>query len=157
MISKMLLEQLSSQLKNKEFGIGIMLGEPTGLTAKLWFEKDQALAISVGNSYLGSLRVGADYLFHFDAFKSRIVNMYAGPGIAAGFGHNGGWWYSHKNHIWYREDDEDIGFGVRGVFGINIVPRRTPLEIFGEIGVMIGIVPGTYANGEGAIGIRFYF
>jgi hypothetical protein len=143
--------------KGKEFGFGIMIGEPTGLTGKLWVAKDQALAFSVGNSYLGSLRVGVDYLFHFDAFNSKVVNMYGGPGLAFGFGESGGWWYHDEhNKYWYKKDNE-IGFGVRGVFGINIVPKKTPFEIFAEIGVLVGILPATHTNAEGSLGIRFYF
>jgi hypothetical protein len=140
----------------RNFGFGIMLGEPTGLTAKVWSSKDEAWVFSLGNSYLGRLRIGADYLWHFNAFNSSVVNMYAGPGFAVGIGESEGWWYHNKNKYYYKEDDE-IGFGVRGVFGINIVPKRTPLEIYGEIGVMVGILPATHTNAEGAIGIRFYF
>jgi hypothetical protein len=140
----------------KDFGFGIMIGDPTGLTAKIWTQKDRALVFSLGNSYLGNLRLGVDYLWHFNAFNSNIVNLYAGPGMAIGFGESGGWWYQDKNRKWYRSNN-DIGLGVRGVFGINIVPKRSPIEIFGEIGVMVGVLPGTYANVEGDIGIRFYF
>lgn len=143
--------------KGKDFGFGITLGEPTGLTAKLWTNKENAFVFSLGNSYLGNLRIGADYLWHFNAFKSRIVNMYAGPGLAVGIGESGGWWYHNKNKDWYKESDDDLGLGVRGVFGINVVPKNTPLEIFGEIGVMVGFLPGTFTNVEGAIGIRYYF
>ena len=146
------LELMSYSPKGKDFGFGIMLGEPTGLTAKLWTSRDNAFAFNVGN-----FRIGADYLWHFNAFNSKIVNMYSGPGIAIGIGESGGWWYHNKNKVWFREDNDDIGFGVRGVFGINIVPRNTPLEIFGELGVMIGLLPGTFTNVEGAIGIRYYF
>jgi hypothetical protein len=79
--------------------------------------------------------------------------MYSGPGIAIGIGESGGWW---KNKTWDDKDD-GIGLGIRGIFGINVVPRNTPLEIFGEIGVMVGVLPGTFTNIEGAIGIRYYF
>lgn len=147
---------LSYSPKNKTFGFGIMVGEPTGLTIKLWTERDKAIAISLGNSYLGSLRIGADYLWHFNAFNSNIVNLYAGPGLAVGFGESGGWWYHNKNKYWYKNEN-DVGFGVRGVFGMNVVPRNTPLEFFGEIGVLVGIIPASHTNVEGAIGVRFYF
>jgi hypothetical protein len=141
--------------KGGSFGFGIIIGEPTGLTGKIWTAGDQALAFSLGTSYLGKLRIGVDYLWHFDAFKSRIVKMYAGPGLAVGFGESGGWVYYNKNRYWYKDADE-TGFGVRGVFGINIIPRNAPVEIFGELGVMIGLSPLARADVEGAIGIRFY-
>lgn len=148
-------ESYSFSPKGKTFGFGIMLGEPTGLTGKYWLEKDKALAFALGNSYLGNLRIGADYLFHFNAFESRIVNLYAGPGMAMGLGDSGGWWYKDKKEKWYKDRGE-IGIGIRGVCGINIVPKNSPLEIFIEAGLMIGIVPGLYSNFEGAAGIRFY-
>jgi len=149
-------ESMAFAPKGKDFGIGFMAGEPTGLTAKIWTTQDNALAFSVGTSYLGSLRIGMDYLWHFNAFNSQLVNMYAGPGVAVGFGKSGGWVYRDKNHKWYRTND-DVGVGIRGVTGINIVPRNSPIELFGEIGVLVGVLPATYANFEGAIGIRFYF
>lgn len=150
------LPMYSFSPQNKTFGFGIQLGEPTGLTGKFWLQKDQALAISLSNSYLGSLRIGVDYLFHFNAFNSNVVNLYAGPGAAIGIGKSGGWLYKKGDKYWYEEENH-TGFGARGVFGINIVPRKTPLEIFGEIGVMIGISPTGWTNTESAIGIRYYF
>lgn len=149
-------ESQSFSPKGKKLGIGVMLGEPTGFTLKMWTQKDIAFAFSVGNSYLGRLRIGMDYLWHFNAFNSNIVNLYAGPGVAVGIGESGGWWYRDKNKVWYQEND-NLGLGARGVLGMNIVPRNSPLEIFGEFGLMIGILPGTYTNFEGSVGIRFYF
>ena len=140
----------------RTFGAGIMIGEPTGLTAKIWASNSEAFAISVGNSYLGNLRIGVDYLWHFNAFNSQVVSLYAGPGVAVGIGESGSWWYRNENKTWYKEPN-DIGFGVRGLFGINIIPRSTPLEFFGEIGVMVGVLPATHTNAEGAIGFGFYF
>jgi hypothetical protein len=60
LISTSVLYSYSPQ--GKDFGFGIMLGDPTGLTAKMWTQKDNAFAFNLGNSYLGNLRIGADYL-----------------------------------------------------------------------------------------------
>jgi hypothetical protein len=138
------------------FGLGVMIGEPTGLTAKIWSGNDVAWALSVGNSYLGSLRIGADYLWHFNAFNSNVINMYAGPGLAVGIGESSGWWYSNRDRTFYKEPN-DIGVGIRGLIGINIVPRNTPIEFFGEVGLMVGVLPASHTNVEAAFGIRFYF
>lgn len=157
-ISFIILTQESKSFapQGKNFGIGVIIGEPTGLTAKIWTQKDMALAFSLGNSYFGSVRIGMDYLWHFNAFNSNIVNLYAGPGAAIGIGESSGWWYKDKDQKWYKSSDE-IGLGIRGILGINVVPRNSPIEIFGELGLMVGFLPGTYTNFEGAIGIRFYF
>ncbi len=142
--------------RGKSFGFGIILGEPTGLTGKLWLNRENAIDFSVGSSYFGALRFTGDYLWHFDSFDSQVVKLYAGPGLAIGTGESGGWIYKKKDdEYWYRKSD-DLGIGVRGLFGLNIIPKRSPLEIFVELGVLVGLTPRTGASGEAAIGIRFY-
>ncbi len=136
----------------KEFGFGIIIGDPTGGTAKLWLTRDNALAFHLGASYFGSPRIGVDYLWHFDAFRSNIVNLYAGPGGVIGFGKGDGFWYRGR----FVRVHDDVGIGGRAVFGINIVPVRTPLEIFVELGVLIAFVPDFGSAADAALGIRFY-
>ena len=138
--------------ENKKFGFGIIVGDPTGGTAKLWLSRDNALAFSLGSSFFGSPRIGVDYLWHFNAFETDIVNLYAGPGGVLGIGETGGFWYKNK---FVRTNDKP-GLGARGVFGLNVVPRKTPLEIFAELGVLIAIVPDFGSAVDAAIGLRFY-
>ncbi len=140
----------------RDFGLGIMVGEPTGFTGKLWMRDNTALAFTLGSSYLGKVRIGMDYLWHFDAFNSNVVKLYAGPGVAVGIGASNGWWYTDKGKPYYRTTDE-TGFGARALFGMNIIPRNTPIEFFGEVGVMIGLLPENFTNTEFALGARFYF
>jgi hypothetical protein len=45
---------------------------------------------------------------------------------------------------------------MRAIFGINVVPTRTPLEIFGELGPLIAFSPGFGVGLDAAVGIRFY-
>lgn len=142
--------------RNKDFGFGIILGDPTGLSGKFWIDRENAVAFSVGNSYFGALRISGDYLWHFNAFKSKVITMYAGPGAVIGIGESGGWIYKDKKDgYWYRKSDE-IGIGVRGIFGLNIIPKNTPLEFFVELGALVGIIPGFGSSVEGAVGVRFY-
>ncbi|RPI66894.1 MAG: hypothetical protein EHM43_10530, partial [Ignavibacteriae bacterium] len=129
--------------KGKDFGFGIILGEPLGLTAKMWTSNENAWQAHVGASYFGAPRIQADYLWHLNVFKSQIVKLIAGPGLGIGFGHEGsGFWYKDKGQkYWYNREDTSFGFGVRVITGINIIPRATPIEIFLELGPMIGIYP----------------
>jgi hypothetical protein len=136
--------------EGKSFGFGIKLGEPTGATLKFWTVSPNAFVIDVGASSFGSPRIGVDYLWHFNAFNSRMVNLYAGPGAALGFGKGRGFWKK------YDRDVNEIGVGIRGVFGVNFVPERTPLEIFLELGVLMGLVPGFSSHVDVGLGIRFY-
>lgn len=139
-----------------DFGFGIILGEPTGATVKYWFSGQTALAASIGGSYFGAPRLQVDYLWHFDAFESRIIGLYAAPGLALGFGNGNGYWYKEKHGDFYYKNDNELGLGIRGVFGLNVVPRRTPLEIFLEAGALIGLAPDFGSAMDLALGIRFY-
>jgi hypothetical protein len=72
------------------FGLGIMLGEPTGLSAKYWMNEKNAiaggLAWSLSHDYL---YVHADYLIH----NNKLINVsgttlpfYYGLGASVGLG-----------------------------------------------------------------------
>jgi hypothetical protein len=137
------------------FGFGIVLGEPTGLTLKWYVERDKALVFDLGASYFGSPRISADYIWHFDAFRSDVAKLYAGPGLVLGIGESRGFWYKEKGNVFVRGDNE-IGIGARGIFGVNFIPRETPLEFFLELGVLLALAPDFGSGVDAAIGMRFY-
>lgn len=142
--------------QGKDFGFGLVLGDPTGGTVKYWTNHENAFNFTIGGSYFGNPRIGADYLWHFQAFDSDVVEMYAGPGLALGFGHGDGIFYKRKGDKFYIREDNEAGIGVRAIVGLNIIPRRTPIEIFVEFGPLIGISPGFGSAVDAALGIRFY-
>jgi hypothetical protein len=136
----------------KDFGFGLILGDPTGATVKIWTSSTTAFAFDVGASHFGPTRMDADYMWHFDAFRSSIVKMYAAPGISLALGSRN----AHYIHRWeFDGPDEGVGVGVRAMFGLNIIPARTPIEMFLEIGPLIGLSPQGGAF-DAALGIRFY-
>jgi hypothetical protein len=142
--------------QGKDFGFGIIIGEPLGLTGKYWLNNENALVFDVGASYFGAPRIIVDYLWHMNVFNSSVVTLYAGPGGSIGFGNEAsGFLYKKGRNYWYYRDDA-FGASVRVIVGLNIIPKRTPLEIFVELGPNIGIVPGFGAALDGAVGIRFY-
>ncbi|MBI1939382.1 MAG: hypothetical protein HYS25_14830 [Ignavibacteriales bacterium] len=139
----------------KNFGFGINIGDPLGLTGKFWLGRENAITVYVGGSYFGNPRIGADYVWHFNAFNSNIAELYAGPGLHIGFGKGKAYIFEvNKNKFYYRSSG--AGFAVRGIFGLNVTPRNTPLEIYVEMGPLIGISPDFGSAFEAAIGFRFY-
>ncbi|HZW40514.1 MAG TPA: hypothetical protein VFF33_14540 [Ignavibacteriaceae bacterium] len=151
------ITEMAQSPQGKKFGFGIILGDPTGGTLKYWTTNQNALVFDIGGSYFGSPRIGVDYLWHFDAFNSNIVKMYAGPGAALGIGEGRRIWYRNKGgDEFYIRSSGESALALRGVFGINVVPRATPLEMFLDIGVLFGISPGFGTAVDAAIGIRFY-
>jgi hypothetical protein len=134
----------------RSFGFGLILGDPYGLTLKFWTDYEGAFDVDFGYSYFGPLRLQGDYLWHFNAFRSDIVRMYAGPGLALAFG-NGSAYYGDHDLVY-----NGIGVGARVIFGVDVIPRRTPIEIFLELGPLIAFVPGVGVGLDAGVGIRFY-
>ena len=140
--------------QGRNVGFGVMLGDPTGLTLKIWTPTNNAFVIDLGSSYFGSPRINVDYLWHFNAFRSNAVNLYAGPGAALGFGKGHGIWYDNNQGFYVRNNNP--GLGIRGVFGVDFVPNKNPLEFFFELGVLVGLAPDFGSAVDAAIGMRFY-
>jgi len=139
--------------QGREFGFGIMLGDPTGATLKFWTNYENAFVVDIGSSYFGSPRIDGDYLWHFNAFRSNIVKLYAGPGVAIGLGNGHGFFYNDEG---FYVRTGGAGLGVRGVFGVNVIPQTTPLEFFFEVGLLVGIAPDFGSAVDAALGLRFY-
>jgi hypothetical protein len=151
--------------RGKDFGFGIILLEPTGGTIKYWLNQENALVADIGYSYFGAPRIDVDYLWHFQAFNSNVAKLYAGFGGVVGFGRGYyGVYYKHGQYI-YTDDapfyyrsyyNTDVGFAIRAIFGLNVIPRKTPLELFFELGPLIGISPAFGVAVDVALGVRFY-
>lgn len=136
--------------QSKKFGLGLMLGEPTGISAKLWTTNSNALVFGLGWSTYhpryddnGSrIHFHLDYLWHyFDAIRSE-ENFAFHYGIGARFKDRGG---------------DNGSLAIRGVGGLNWMPRDTPLDIFFELAPSLEITPSTGFAIDGALGARFYF
>ena len=139
-----------SSAQDRNFGLGLMVGEPTGLSAKLWTSGDNALAFGLGWSTYHPrfdesgtrIHIHMDYLWHsFDAIRSeeRFVWHY---GLGGRFKNIGG---------------DSGSFAVRGVGGISWIPRQTPIDVFLELAPSFEITPSAGFGLDAALGARYYF
>ncbi|MDD8019103.1 MAG: hypothetical protein PHP42_12065 [Bacteroidota bacterium] len=142
--------------QGKKFGLGIMLGDPTGLTAKIAVSRENEITLSAGTSYFGSLRLGIDYTWRFDVFRSPILHLYTGPGAVVGIGHSDGFIYKSYNGRFYFRPAGESGLAVRGIVGLDFTLQHDPIEFFFEVGPLVGIIPAFGSSMDAAIGIRFY-
>ena len=137
---------LSSQTfaQQSGFGLGVIVGEPTGVCGKYWL--DDANAIDGGVAWAfkdeGAVHVHGDYLFHkYDVFsvdKGKLP-LYYGIGGRIKF------------------DEDDSKFGVRIPVGMNYIFANDPLDFFIEIVPILNLAPKTDLGFNAAIGIRFFF
>lgn len=129
--------------QHRGFGLGIIIGEPTGISAKGWVSERNALDAGVAWSFRkrGHFHLHADYLWHFpDVIKSteRFV-LYTGLGgrVAVGRG------------------DGIIGMRIAG--GLAWWGKTVPLDVFLEIAPILDLAPATELSANGGIGIRYFF
>lgn len=133
-------------------GLGIIIGEPTGVSAKLYVQDDQALQAAAGFAFIGGgLHLHVDYVFHPLILQTRdsfVLLAYVGPGVRL---------------IQYRDgrDSDYVALGVRGVGGLLFDFTDNPLDAFVEVAGVLEY--GFDADERGGValnaaaGVRFYF
>lgn len=124
------------------FGAGIIVGEPTGLSFRLWQNKNQAFDFGIAWSISSNiLHLSADYVSHsYGIFKPTSGSMpfYYGVGV----------------RILAKDN---TNFGVRIPLGILFIPKGMNLDFFFEIVPTLELVPDTKLDVDGAFGFRYYF
>lgn len=125
---------------NADTGIGLILGEPTGLTVKL----DGPLVLGIAGSFKNdSLHIHCDFWLK-DALIKKPVYWYAGVGIQ----------FAAK--YWDKEIDEGkMGLAVRGPLGLRYFSSKK-LELFIELVPVLHLVPHNNFSWNGGIGFRYY-
>jgi hypothetical protein len=132
-------------------GIGIILGEPTGITAKLYLKDDQAIQAAAGAAFVANgLQVHGDYVFHPWILQDRdtfVLPVYVGPGVRFVDYSGGSMGSSH------------FATGLRAVGGLLFDFKNVPLDAFVEVA---GVLEYDFKNGFGAginfgAGVRYYF
>lgn len=134
---------LLDEVEWRGFGAGIVLGEPTGLTAKVWMGEHSALDAAVAWSFVGdgSLYVHGGYLFHFASpvgIDEGELLPYAGAGAKVVFA-----------------DDPEVA--IRVPLGAGYFFEDVPIELFLEIAPGLQLFPETSVDVTGGIGGRYYF
>ncbi|MBH24315.1 MAG: hypothetical protein CMH57_07685 [Myxococcales bacterium] len=136
----------------EDLGAGIILGEPTGLTGKYWFDSSSAVDVHLSFDFSDdAFALISDYLLHFNVFTpdSRSIDLPVYVGIGGKF------FVREDNND--RGDDDDLGLGLRAPVGLSLLLTQAPLEFFVEIALGLRIIPGTEADLDGGIGVRYYF
>jgi hypothetical protein len=128
------------------FELGLYLGEPTGLSAKYYLNRMNAIeGITAWAFSQGFLVVSADYLAHFpDVVKveAETIPLFVGAGAIVRFNMGA---------------QPPIELGVRIPLGALYVFRDFPLEISLEVVPVLYLFPDTQFTGMGGIGIRYCF
>ena len=151
----------------RKFGLGLVLGDPTGLTAKLWIAPTNALDFGLGfwgygvndrcfQNGNGSVTCGnygySNGTFNMDyLWQSNIVRSTAQLDWHVGVGGRALWWGGGCANNCF-------GIAARGPIGLDLMFNNPGfLEVFFELAPAFYFVPGFGFAIEGGLGVRFYF
>ncbi len=142
--------------QGKGFGLGLILGEPSGLSLKNWFTVDQAVQAHLSFDFSDeAFALLVDYLYHFDI--ARLGTSGVELPVYVGIGGKVLVDADDKDDHHADNDDGSVGLGVRIPLGLAILPTKLPLEFFLEVGLGLRVIPATHADIDGGLGVRYYF
>jgi hypothetical protein len=125
-------------------GLGVMVGEPTGLSAKTWVGPNTALDLGLAWSFAddGAVNLHGDYLRHnFDVFSvdRGALPLYYGIGLRGIF------------------HDEDARLGLRVPLGLAYIFNASRSDLFFELAPLLDLTPETDFRMNAAAGLRYFF
>jgi hypothetical protein len=131
-------------------GLGIIVGEPTGLSLKHWVSPSNAIDAGLAWSFLdnGNFHIHADYLYHMDVLN-RLLNT-NNTSLYAGIG----------GRIKLKNSDKgetDNRLGLRVPVGVVVYFPEPKLDAFLEIVPILDLTPKTDFSFNAAIGVRYFF
>ena len=128
-----------------KFGIGVIAGEPTGITAK--YNVDANISVDGGLGWATSgdneFHIYGTCIYHmYDLIKvpKRNLPLYFGGGFR-----------------FFKREHKDNEFGIRIPVGVEYQFETLPLGAFIELAPVVNLTPDTDLDLEGGIGIRFFF
>jgi hypothetical protein len=153
---------------SRKYGVGAVVGDPTGLSGKIWLGQVNAIDMGLGfygygvrggcfrdrdgrticdRGYgQGSTSLHVDYLWESKLIDGKVqLDWHIGAGVRAfllGDPCGSGCW----------------DLGVRAPIGLDLTfSQPSFLEVFLEIAPALYIAPGTFVAVEGGFGVRGYF
>ncbi len=124
------------------FGLGFIIGNPTGISMKFWTKETDAVEVAVGWKKKET-ELHADYLWHnFDLFsvKNGRFPVFYGLGIEAKL-----------------KEGQDNEIGIRAIVGLEYLFDAVPLDFFLQMAPVLQLTPESKVKGEAALGFRFFF
>jgi hypothetical protein len=123
------------------FELGVLLGEPTGLSIKLWASDISAFDLAAAWSFEKRFHVHADYLLH----TRKLISVPSGRlPLYTGFGG-------------VIATAADLNLAFRIPLGSTYLFESIPLSLFLEAAPKLYVSPDVEFGAEGGLGARYMF
>lgn len=141
---------LSSNLTSQDLGLGLILNEPSGITGKYYFSKDNHVVLNLGD-FGGPLRIDFLYFWNLDVFKDKQFGLYLGVGGLLIFPNK-------RAHRGYNEkfNNNDLSIGIKGTVGVNYFLKKRDFEFFIEVSPIVLFTESSFGALRPGLGVRYY-
>lgn len=136
----------------RSFGLGMVLGDPTGLTGEKWLGNDTALDFSAAWSLEDneSMELAVDHVWY--NFSALEWDNDEGRGtdnrrIALHYGLGG--------RLLFMDHGDDRA-GLRVPVGLTYFTDRGRIGIFAQVAPTLDVVPSTEGDLQGGLGVRYF-
>lgn len=143
------LASSTATAQGRGFGLGLIVGEPTGLSAKLWQSRQSAFDFAAAWSFSdeAALHLHGDFLRHafglIEVEKGKLP-VYYGIGLRVKMSDD--------------EDADDVSLGIRIPVGLDyLFAGGTPLDVFLEVVPILDLAPDTDVTLNASLGMRYWF
>lgn len=129
----------------ESIGLGVFVGQPTGLDIKIGLQGRSAIDIVLGANRFDRPRVSyghLTYLALLGVAHGRTVNVPLRIGVGAAV---------------YDLDGDATAVAARVPLQLGLRFRRTPVEIYGEIAFVLQLIDDVDTDLDGGLGLRVYF
>jgi hypothetical protein len=126
-----------------QFGLGLIVGQPTGITGAYELSDHTALDAALGLGFFNDRNFYAH--LEFDYYLPTLIRWE--PADLSAYVGIGGFFIAHN----------DPGFGARAPFGLSLDFNNAPIQVFLEASLLLLIVPDSALDVRGALGFRYYF
>ena len=145
----------SPRASAKQFGAGIVLGDPSALSGKYWTDNAKAIDMGLGWDSNSNFYVFSDYLFHFsNAFARANIDAKLVPYVGVGGLIK---IYSDANKKRIDNQDNSMRLVFRIPLGIEWLVVKFPVGVFIELVPGLRVYPNTTSDFGAGIGVRLYF
>jgi hypothetical protein len=149
----------------RTLGVGIYLGEPSGVSVKYWLSPELALHGVLGawlHPHDGAV-LAADLLYHVRDLAPNVQAIELGLYLGAGFG--AGFWSAEQYHRhddpwphWHQHEIAQALVYLRPIVGGGIWFRSVPLELNLELAPSLRLMPdGAGLEWGGGLAVRYVF
>lgn len=134
-----IVDKAHAQYRSGDTELGVILGEPTGISVQVWQSGttaiDGAVAWSLGRH--DKIHVHADYLWHDQLSVDKgSLTFYYGIGARAILA-------------------DDARFGPRIPIGLEFIVPNNRISMFIEVAPVFDLIPATDFDVNGGIGVRY--